>query len=132
MNRLLQLLIAIVGVYLIVLSAREAWTSHSASYLRKSLCAGNSEFSTAEVLRTFLNEFPEAYVYEGQGNDRSVTILYDTKPSLISPFTSGTVILMGTLTSGDRIKVTDVTYSAQETGRRTKPDKVYLRNQPLP
>jgi len=132
MNRLLQLLIAIVGVYLIVLSAREAWTSYSASYLRKSLCAGTSELSTAEVLRAFLNEFPEAYLYEGQENDRSVTILYDTKPSLISPFTSGTVILMGTLTSGDRIKVTDVTYSAHEAGGRMKPDKVYLRNQPLP
>jgi hypothetical protein len=132
MNRLLQLLIAIVGVYLIVLSAREAWTSHSASYLRKSLCAGNSEFSTAEVLRKFLNEFPEAYVYEGQGNDRSVTIIYDTKPSLICPFTCSTVILTGTRNPAGGIKVTDITYSAQEAGGRMKPDKVYLRNQPLP
>lgn len=130
--RFLTLVVVIVGGYWIFCSIREAQISHKADTLKETLCSENREYSTHEVIEAFLEKFPNADFYEGKGNDRSISIIYDSKPTLISPFTRGTVLLIGMRTSGEKLNVTDITYSAQEAGHRKKPDRVYLRNQPLP
>lgn len=125
--RFLTLVIVIVGSYWIFCSIREARVSHKANELKASLCSVGKEYSRDEIIRAFLEKFPKADVYEGKGHDRSVTIIYDSKPAMISPFTCGTVLLIGAHTSGEKLKVNDITYSAQETGQRKKPDQVFLR-----
>lgn len=132
MSRFLTLVIVIVGSYWIFCSIREARVSHKANELKASLCSVGKEYSRDDIIRAFLVKFPKADVYEGKGYDRSVTIIYDSKQTFISPFTRGTVLLIGTRTSGEKLNVTDITYSAQEEGHRKRPDRVYLRNQPLP
>ena len=125
--RFLTLVVVIVGSYWIFCSIREARVSQKADELQASLCSGGREYSMNELVEAFLEKFPKADFYEGKGNDRSISIIYDSKPTLISPFIRGSVLLIGTHTSGEKLKVNEITYSAQEAGRRKKPDQVFLR-----